>query len=176
MARRRRFGSVRGGQSARRRTSWSIGPEGILSPASTAVSGFATGVGPSLPGLTIVRVRGELFLHLLTSSVAQGGFQWAAGLAVVTAKAFGIGATAIPGPFTDIEWDGWLWHSQGVLKGAGSTLSESLGGWVQRVEIDSKAMRKLPEETILVGMLETVEVGTATMHVELRSRVLVKLP
>ena len=177
MARRTR-GAFSGRQSARRATGWDIGPEGILSPASTAVSGFPTTVLSLLDGQTIVRTRGELYLRLLSSSTAQGGFQWAAGLCIVSSKAAAIGATAIPGPLTEIEWEGWFWHSQGAIKTGGPVPVDSITSvdLVQRVEIDSKAMRKIDSEETIVGMLETVEVGTSTMHAELRTRILSKLP
>ena len=176
MARSRATRSARGFPSVRRRTSWDSGPNGILSPASTIVSGFPTGVGPAVDGLTLIRTRASLSLLLLTSSVAQGGFQWAFGIAIVTAKAFGIGATAIPGPLTEIDWDGWLMHLQGVLKSPTGTIGDMGSARVLNFELDSKAMRKFPVETRMVGMFETVEVGTASMHAELRTRQLVKLP
>ena len=165
-----------GPQRVRRQTSWTTGAEGILSPASTAVSGFPTTALPLVSGLTIVRTRGVLSLVLLTSSVAQGGFQGAAGLCVVSAKAAGIGATAVPGPLTEDDWEGWMWHQHFVLKGPSATITDMGSARVLNFTIDSKAMRKIESDTALVGMLETVEVGTATMHAELRTRVLLKLP
>ena len=149
-----------------------------MSPASTVVSGFPLFVVPVELGLTIVRTRGELLLVLLSSSAAQTGMQWAAGLAVVSQKAATLGVTAIPGPLTEMDWDGWLWHSQGSLKTSGGMAANTIDGGpnsMVRVPIDSKAMRKFGDETGFVGMLETVEVGTSTLHAELRTRFLVKL-
>ena len=176
MARSRRFGSIQPGRSTRRSTSWDPGPNGVLTPSSTAVSIFPIGVSPDGDGLTLIRTRGSLGLILLTSAQAQGGFQWAFGMAIVTSKAFGIGATAIPGPLTEISFEGWFVHQQGVLKSPSGTIADMGSARVQNFVIDSKAMRKFPDDTTMVGVFEVAEVGTATMHAELRSRLLVKLP
>ena len=176
---RRRFSSSRIGQSQRRRSEWTGGPEGILSPASTAVSVFATSIGADTAGFTLVRTRGELLLQLLSTSAAQTGFQWAFGMGIVTSKAFTIGATAIPGPLTEIGWEGWFFHSQGALKIGGALSANTVDAGpasFHRLPIDSKAMRKLNTDEVVVAVLETVEVGTSTMHAELRSRLLFKLP
>ena len=148
----------------------------MISPASTAVSIFPIGTSPDGDGLTLIRTRGILALMLLTSSAVQGGFQWAFGMGIVTSKAFSIGATAIPGPLTEIAWEGWLVHLQGVLKSPTATLTDMASAMVQQHVIDSKAMRKFNADNTMVGVFETVEVGVATMHAELRSRSLVKLP
>ena len=129
-----------------------------------------------MSGLTIVRTRGVLSLILLTSAQAQGGFNGAAGLCVVSAKAAGIGATAVPGPLTEDDWEGWLWHQHFVLKSPSGTIADMGSARVLNFIIDSKAMRKIESDTALVGMIEVAEVGTATMHAELRTRVLLKLP
>ena len=45
-----------------------------------------------------------------------------------------------------------------------------------RMEIDTKAMRKLHEEDSLYAAFEVTEVGVSTMTVQMDSRLLVKLP
>ena len=178
MARSNRFRSIQRGNTTRRRTGWDGGPNGILSPASSAVSLFPVGVVTTADGFTLIRTRGELLLRLLSSSVAQGGFQWAFGIGIVSDKAFAVGATAVPGPLTEIGWEGWMVHAQGAIKSSGPVSVDvtTAVDLVQRVPIDSKAMRKFNTDETLVAVLETVEVGTATMHAELRTRLLSKLP
>ena len=175
MARARRFrGQV---QTNRRRVSWALGPNGILSPASTAVSLFPVGSQAIVDDLTLVRTRGELLLILLTSSTAQGGFQFAFGLCNVTENAFSVGGvSAVPAPLDDIGWDGWFFHTQGALKSPSGTIADMGSDRTLRVPIDSKAMRKLHGTDIIIGVLQVVEVGVATMHAELRTRLLDKLP
>ena len=174
MARQRRRFSSGGGK--RRKVTWTAGPEGTLSIATTANTAFATGIEAVSPDLTIVRTRGELLLFLQTASVALSGMQYAFGICTVFQNAAGIGVTAIPGPLTDIAWDGWFFHHQGALKAPTTTISNDLGGMVDRVTIDSKAMRKIHATDTTVGVIETVETVSAIMHAELRSRLLVMLP
>ena len=175
MALRRGSRFPRGGVATRRRTGWEPGPEGILSPASSAVSLFPTGRTLLSDGNTLIRTRGELALILLTTSAPQSGFQVAFGMCIVSAKAAAIGATAVPGPLTEISWEGWFFHWQGTVKIAVLTEFHVEPMASVRVPIDSKAMRKTDTDETILGVLETVEVGTSTMHAELRSRQLFKL-
>ena len=177
MPRSRSFRSTRAGSTARRRVSWSLGPTGILSPASSVVSLFAGGGQATLDDLTIVRTRGELLLSLLTAAAPQQGFQWAFGMCIVSENAFNAGVASVPAPLADGSWDGWFVHHQGSLKsGTATPAQEASDGTVNRLIIDSKAMRKLHQSDFVVGVLETVEAGTATMHAELHTRILSKLP
>jgi len=95
---------------------------------------------------------------------------------VINENAFGVGVTAIPAPFVDLAWDGWLWHTQGNLRcvaasGIGDDIMTST-----RIVIDTKAMRKFKESDVLVGVIEFVEDATAVMSAYMESRLLVKLP
>ena len=178
MASRRRSRFPRGSSTRRRAVGWEPGPEGILSPASSTSSLFGTTVVAIIDDITVVRTRGELLFQLLTSSVAQGGFQIGFGMCVVSQNAAGVGATAIPAPIADNQWDGWFVHWQGALKSLGPVTADNIVAVDRtlRVPIDSKAMRKLGETDTIVAMLETIEVGVSTMHAELRTRILVKAP
>ena len=98
----------------------------------------------------------------------------AVGIGIVTNEAFAIGATAIPGPISEADWDGWMYHRFFDLhKGLADTTD---GSSAIEFEVDSKAMRKWDggAET-LVGMVEAVEAGTASMDVFFDSRVLLKV-
>ena len=147
----------------------------MLSPASSAVAIFAGGSQANLNDLTIVRTRGELLVFLLSAANPQEGFNFACGICNVTENAFGVGVTAVPAPLTDINWDGWLWHYQGAVKAFAAATFSDISQSV-RIVVDSKAMRKTHNTDVIVAVFETVEVGTATMHAELRTRVLDKLP
>ena len=127
---------------------------------------------PTDEGLTLVRTRGLLRLQLQSVDAAGSGFEGACGLQIVTAEAFAIGVTAMPSPQTDPEWEGWIWHSFFSLR-PGSALSGLAG--ITEFEIDSKAMRKLPEGAVMMGVVEVVETGAAVMLFYLDTRILVKL-
>ena len=177
MARGRHGSFQRRSGSGRRRVSWSRGPDGVLSPASTSVTIFPVGAQALTDDLTVTRLRGDLILLLLTAAAAQQGFRVGFGICNITENAAGVGATAIPGPLTDIAWDGWFVHWTGALKSTDATPSVNGGaGPSVRVPIDSKAMRKTHNTDVVTAVLEVEEVGTATMHAELNSRLLDILP
>ena len=162
----------------RRQVSWLFGPSGSFG-ALSADSVVILPLGLQFLGddLTIVRTRGELLLYVTVAGGAAGeGFTWAFGICVVNENAAGIGVTAIPAPFDDISWDGWMVHQQGQILTPEATLT---GGdaEVDRLVIDSKAMRKTHATDVLVGVLQVTEIGAgSTMNSSFQSRVLVKLP
>jgi len=105
-------------------------------------------IGVETSGVTLVRTRGHGMLHFDPANIADlmhAGF----GLGVYSSDAFGIGATAMPGPVTDADYD-WIWHSIYTLGPASvsTELDDVITGNVA-FEVDSKAMRKLkPNQTI----------------------------
>ena len=177
MATRRRFAQQRG---ARRQTSWENGPFGrnaITTETSTLVP---TGIAATLPGLTLIRVRGEMYLALTTAAAAFDGFgRIACGLAIVSENAFTVGgAGSVPDPLIDVGWEGWLWHWMGSLAtNTAFTLPSNNGPSSVRVVIDSKSMRKWKETDVLCGVVSTDdEISSTTLRTSLNTRVLVKLP
>jgi len=165
--------------SQRRLTFWNLGPGGddIASMDAVVVASsqsiiYGAGLSPLIPNLTIVRTRGYIEFGLNAATAVGDGFQWAAGIAVVSLDSFTAGAASTPTPFDDIQWPGWLWHAQGALK-------ETIGGGadhVQRVVIDSKAMRKIRLNEVVALFMQFGETGTAQLEVTAGSRMLVKLP
>jgi len=163
--------------ASRRATSWEGSPEGAsgtLSASSSFV--FGTAQQAAIAGLTIVRWRGSFTAGLITASAAGHGFDCALGLGIVSENASGIGITAIPTPIADQAWDGWLFHKTFQLFTAFGTTMDPAGIMMNvRFDLDSKAMRKFKQTDVLVGVLEVVETGTATMRSFLAGRTLVKL-
>ena len=170
-------------RSPRRLTAWSLGPGGDdlasldqLSLSATGDSIFGSGVTPVVPALTVVRLRGVLRLNLTAADTGGSGFNYAVGIGIVSADAFTVGATAVPKPFTDADWPGWMWHHFGQLSTAVGALTTTNAHPALVTEIDSKAMRKLRLNEVLFGIIEAAELGTSVMTATLTSRVLVKLP
>ena len=132
-----------------------------------------------LDGLTIVRIRGELSLYLSVVTTVFDGFQrWAAGICIVSENAATVGVTAIPASLTDIGWDGWMWHHSAAGM-AGFSTAETGQSVMEavRIPIDTKAMRKLRETDVVVGVIEMgTEIGTATVRYAAQTRMLSKLP
>ena len=162
----------------RRQVSWVIGPEGLIAAISAPTNNiFPTGTIAIESGLTLVRTRGELLVYLVTAGGANiEGFRWAFGMCIVTENAAGIGVTAVPGPITDIAWDGWFVYETGQVATQGGTLDQGSLTSAVRIPIDSKAMRKFKESDVVLGVLEVFEQGAdSVMAAHLSSRMLVKL-
>ena len=163
----------------RRKTTWTVGPEGSVQLTSAAASVFSGGAIAIDDGLTIVRTRGELNVGLSVAAVALDGFaRFAFGMCIVSENAAGVGVTAIPSPITDETWDGWYVYYTGSLFSVVATavLDNAEGVANLRLPIDSKAMRKFKRTDVIVAVIETAtEVGTASLTARLSSRTLVKL-
>ncbi len=182
----RRLSSRVFGQAGQRRlTSWELGPGGddlgtldreTISTSASVIIG--SGATPIIPHLTIVRIRGFMEFQLTAASVAISGFNYVAGIGVVTNDAFVTGGVAsIPDPFVNINWPGWMWLHMGSLRtsvGALAVGDPSINP--VRVEIDAKAMRKLRVNETMAMVVAVGETSTAIMQVAGLTRVLVKLP
>ena len=148
----RGFGGARSDRAPQRQVVW-VGPADqvpVVVPTNTSVIIAAfdpVAVGFDKP--TIVRTRG-VFEHFPTAFGVDLAYQGAFGICVVSSDAFGVGASAIPGPFTDSDWGGWfVWQSFAYRlefsSGVGLLKAH------ETLEIDSKAMRKIgPNETMVV--------------------------
>jgi len=173
-------GFIRGRTSGRRRAmEWDEGPLSTAVQSATVAGLFLIGVGQAvLETLTIVRIRGELAVWLpLSTSVGDGWTTFSAGIGIVTADAFAVGATAMPGPATDADWKGWLWHHSGASLIGLETTEVGRGPLsAVRIPIDTKAMRKVSLNEVVFGAVEFVtEVGTAQADFTMNSRLLAKL-
>ena len=121
-------------------------------PANSKVLMFATAVGSllNITPSTLIRTRGQFGISTdqLAADEEQIG---AVGIAVVPP---GSTAATIPGPDFDATWDGWLYHRffQHVFR-----VNSAIGAYpdlMHSMEIDSKAMRKLTSDQLVVLMVE----------------------
>ncbi len=137
----------------KRRMSW----QGSAVDASDLVVGtpqFTTVISETIlenfPTPTIVRTRGKLTVTTDASSTPASIGKVDMGLILVTSTA--LTASAIPLPGTDVGND-WIWIDSAVV---GSQADDSIGGavTVERVVVDSKAMRKCPLNSALVLVLQ----------------------
>jgi len=158
---------TRGVRASRRLTHWfaAAGAATITVTGSTLL--FV--IQARHEGETIVRVRG-LLSAIMTVGTTGNGFFGAFGMGKVTSAAAAAGVGSIPTPITEESWDGWLLHQYfNVLRGVSDGGN---GAGAMNLELDSKAMRKLSEDEAVVGVLEVVENGTATLDVQTRVRTL----
>jgi len=176
---RRSFGAP---ASSAKTKSWALGPKGNTATISSATAVvFGTAAQAVVDGLTILRIRGELLIYLVTTDAADSGFQEIAfGMGIVSENAAGIGVTALPAPIGDIGWDGWMYYQTFALLSVDAVSASSVSHSgsnpmtsALRIPIDGKAMRKIKNTDTLVAVLETsVEAGTATLEAQLNTRIL----
>jgi len=171
----RRFQSVSRfpARGARRSTSWLTGPQLVSTATGTVgtIQGFTTGLQILDEGVTLVRTRGEVLFRVTAAAGVGDEMGGAVGIAIASENAFGVGITAIMDPFVDSEWDGWLWHS---FFRVGGLVNDGAG--FQRIEIDSKAMRKVAALDVLYGVIKVeTEIGTVTLVMAADTRMLFKI-
>ncbi len=112
---------------------------------------------PSANGMlhpTVVRSRGFVSIRP-TSFAADLSMGGAFGVCLVSDEAFTAGTAAIPRPFDDANWGGWmLWRAYAgryeFHDATGSVIPANLA-----YELDSKAMRKVSENETIVLMCES---------------------
>ena len=163
----------------KRKTAWGIGPSESDTPggssAATFTSLWANGVAAQAVGLTTIRTRGYIQSLLIQGAAVGDGYHLGFGIRIMTPEAFAVGITATPTPFADMGDNGWLYHIMWTL------VVGEIAGFVapsasRLIEIDSKAMRKFPSPHVMVGVMEGVEIGTASVEWSGRVRQLDKLP
>ena len=179
-------GSNRVNVAPRRRTGWSLGPGDVGAGSFTSSSSQVLGLGAAAQGdgLTVARIRGEFMAYLHAAAAINDGYVGAVGIGLTTQSAFAIGITAVPTPITDLDWDGWLWHSFFALKSGGVIAAAVAGDQLQvndtaaavRLPVDTKAMRKITSEGLIYAAAEVTESGTASMRIHFNSRMLSMLP
>ena len=177
MAHRRGSRFPRTSASSRRPVTWEEGPFGSLTGITTSTQNvYPTAQTLLFDNLTVVRVRGEVTAYItVAGGAANEGFRCAFGMCVVSENAAGIGVTAVPGPLTDIAWDGWFVYELFDIVITSSALIPSAPEQEVRIKIDSKAMRKLHATDVIIACFETSEIGEGTtMATRLSSRMLLK--
>ena len=167
------------GSRQRRRTGWENGPRGSILPGAVGKTIFPIGQLSLEDGQTVVRIRGELNAFLLVSAAGNPRIESIGfGICVVTEQAFLAGATAIPGPLSEMFWEGWMWHQLTSFEtNPAFVLPSNRGPGSERFTVDSKAMRKFDEGNVLVAVVELADLfNSAAARFILDSRILLKLP
>jgi len=138
---------------------------GITSVTATQVMLIFTGISEATLGsTTLLRSRGNV-LCVATPDAAGDSDVLGLGLIVVHSNARVAGGVSLPGPINDDGAD-WLWHQYVPLHSGGitSTTGDNIGSNV-RIEIDSKAMRRVPTDHDIVLMAEVADGDFATVAV-----------
>jgi len=167
---------------SRRKTAWGFGPKtSELIINGVGKTGWSLGVSLGLESqATVTRIRGMALVKLNFGTDAGDGMTGAMGIGLASSDAFAVGATALPGPINDTEWQ-WLWHSffdvyAIAAQAAAADIAINSVSSIVRILIDSKAQRILRENETIFGMVEVAsELGPAQISVFADSRMLVKL-
>jgi len=174
MARRR---STRKGPGYRRPVTWAFVGGDASKQTLTADGGFFQAVTFAIAQpdeLTVVRTRGNL--SVLAAGTAGDSCDWACGIGMIPAVTGAAGGAAIPLPYTDAGWDGWLWHQFGSVLVPTASLAQEITTNAA-IQIDSKAMRKweTSERAMFLAFEMANEAGTGiTMNVLFNYRCLFK--
>ncbi len=119
--------------------------------------------------ITVLRTMGNLLCSAVANAAADDDV-FAFGVIVVQNAAAAVGGTSVPGPINDIDAD-WLWWEAVPMASIAATAAEDNSrNLVHRVQIHSKAMRRMAtdQSVILVGEISTNEFAAATVNGSLR--------
>jgi len=137
---------------------------------SAGLKAFGTPIGVDV---TVLRTRGQLTATVGSgvSASSEEVYQIALGIGLCTTEAAAAGA--VPLPFDNPEWDGWfVYQVAGFTAKSGDQLILSAS-----MDIDSKAMRKIPSGQVLFLATQTftaVGVSASNIHQTIQIRQLQK--
>ncbi len=160
----------------KRLTDWGFGVDMLAQNLTSSAKLLGTTSLTIAEQATLVRIRGLIHFLLVSAGSVGDGFLGAAGIALVNSDAFAQGINSIPGPQSDANWDSWIWHSFFDARAVTATITDgaNAAGISQRIEIDSKAMRKWDPAETLVLMVEGTETGVANLQINCDTRLLLK--
>ncbi len=132
----------------------------------------AASLDPFTPA-TLCRTRGTF--SVASDQQAADEFQVGAiGIAVVSEVARATGITAIPGPQTNSDWEGWLyWHGFSYEMAFGTAVGFH-ANFANEIIVDCKAMRKVNTDEAVVIVAENNS-ATHVFRVATNLRTLFKL-
>ena len=134
--------------------SWAYTMSAAVTNVSAASKVLIGSFSLSNAGIDETILRTHISLHISTDNAGASEEQFGAfGLIRVSAVALALGITAIPGPFTNGNDDGWFVHFGIQQRWRADTAvgRENLG---QQYLIDSKAMRKIPDGSAIAVVAE----------------------
>ncbi len=126
----------------------------VVSTAGTTISTGVLNFGA--PG-TILRCRGYVQAHMDATKQVDDTMGLGFGLAIVSTDA---SQSATPDPFADPDYP-WLWWGTMFLEAEKTGGDEAWGISAQRLEVDTKAMRRVKPAQSLVWVAERATVAGA---------------
>ena len=112
---------------------------------------------------TILRIRGNILVKGTPDAVTDDDVV-GLGMIVVSEASQSAGGASVPGPI-DAPNSPWIWHTYVPLAAGQAALDGSDIGSMDRVEVDSKSMRKIGinERLCLIGELSTGLYGAVSV-------------
>jgi len=148
---------------SKRLTAWDSGPRsdnGAGFSVSSTGTVWNVGMVPLIP-VTLVRIRGVITFFFDSVTAAADAWTVAVGIGLIATDAFTAGA--LPDPLADDLWEGWMWHHYlHMVVPAGTTANLA----PVRLEIDSKAMRKVDPGMTLFGITEAAEQNDGSTFIQ----------
>ncbi len=111
---------------------------------------------------TILRMRGYVQVSLDATKQVDDRVLVTFGLAIMSTDAFLLGPTSFPDPADEPEFP-WLWWAQMQLEAYVTAGEEAWGMTAQRLEVDSKAMRKVKPGQSLVWVAQKSDTAGAVV-------------
>ena len=148
----------------------------LLPGLATSLSADSTISGGSIafavPG-TILRIRSFVQAQFDASAVSSDEIDLTYGIGLFATDAVSLGPTAMPDPAVEVEFP-WLWWGDMHLHQEGTADPGSWGSNVQRIDVDTKAMRKVkPGESLAWVIQASLASGAPTTLLDIgRGRVL----
>ncbi len=116
---------------------------------------------------TILRCRGQVWAAMDATKQVSDLFGVVVALGILSTDAVTLGATAAPDPGGEPEYP-WLWWGQMLLEAFVAAGTEAWGTSAQRLEVDTKGMRKVKPGQSLVWVAQVnVASGAPLITIEL---------
>ena len=135
----------------------------LRSEQSVSTNGTILGGGVlSFAGpATILRCRGFVQAHFDATAQVSDAISLTFGLGLVSSDAATLGATAMPDPGGNADYPWLWWGSMRLRSELAAGPSGGFGIAAQRLEIDTKAMRRVKPEMSLVMVVEVASASGA---------------
>ncbi len=137
---------------------WSSIPALVTSP-TTATTLITLGLGFS-SAFTILRCRGMVQAHFDSTAQVGDTMNLTFALGIFATDAVNAGAASISDPQEEPDYP-WLWWDQIFLDASQAAGPVSWGPGAHRVELDTKAMRRVKPGQSLIGVIQTTNVAGA---------------
>ena len=159
------------GRAPKRLVSWvgsaNQGYTAVGAGAKIIQQSFPLDASVFAPDATIVRTRGMYSVRPQAYS-AQLDIIGAFGMGIVSDESFAVGASAMPGPWSNPEWEGWfVWETFAFRYEETSGVLDNSFPASYQMPFDSKAMRKIGSGQTMVVIAQS-EASAHTISINFR--------